>query len=76
MVLTFQPITLDTDAPDRDATLVLRDGRLLAVLCCLSDIHEEAGHWFLEVAFADLRPAPVTWETLEAFEAWLQKTHP
>ena len=73
MALTFQPITLDTEAPDRDATLVLRDGRLLAVLCCLSDIHQEAGQWFLEVAFTELRPSPTTWATLAAFEQWLEE---
>ena len=32
MTLSFQPVTLDGDAPDREGTIVFRDGRLLALL--------------------------------------------
>ena len=52
MPITFQPITLDSETDDRDAVLMLRDGRLVAVLTCLSDMHGVlAGRWFVEAAF-------------------------
>jgi hypothetical protein len=75
MALTFQPVSLDGNAPDRDAMLVFREGRLLAVLTCLSDIHAElVGRWFVEATFGDLPSghAPV-FETLDGFETWLTK---
>ena len=74
-MLSFQSVTLATESPDREATLVFRDGRLLAVLTCLSDIHEDlGGKWFLETAFPDL-PAvkPPAFETLEQFGNWLTR---
>ena len=70
MALPFQAATLDVDTPDREATLVFRDGRLLAVLSCLSDIHAEpAGSWFMEAVSA-ISPAPEhqTFDSLERLE--------
>ena len=72
-MLSFQAATLDTDLPDREATLVFRDGKLLAVLSCLSAIHGElAGRWYTEAMFGMVpaRP-PETFETLARFEEWL-----
>lgn len=73
MALSFQSVTLDTNSPDRDALLVFRDGGLLAVLSCLSDIHGDlTGKWFLEATFGEL-PASQSqvYDTLAAFEDWL-----
>ncbi|WP_158812000.1 hypothetical protein [Beijerinckia sp. L45] len=48
MTLSFHAVTLDAVSTDREAMLVFREGRLLAVLTCLSDIHEDLrGHWFI-----------------------------
>ena len=73
MVLTFQSATLDSDSPDREAKLVFRDDRLLAVLSCLSDIHPDlAGQWYIEAMFGDIAPPlQQTFRTLAEFEAWV-----
>lgn len=74
MLLSFQPVTLDTDAPDQEATLVFREGRLLAVLTRLSHIHtENEGKWFLETLFAavPVLRAPL-FETPDELSAWLR----
>lgn len=71
MTLTFQAVTLDTETPDGEATLVFRDGRLLAVLSRLSDIHDDlAGRWFIEAAFGEVPRPHQTFETLDTLEAW------
>lgn len=73
MVLSKQAVTLDTDTPDRDGLLVFRDGRLIAVLSRLGDIHGPLeGHWYIESMFGDV-PAfqPPTFETFRQFEDWL-----
>ena len=73
MKLSFQEATLDTDSPDREATLVFRDGKLLAVLCCLSDIHGDlAGEWFVEALFARApKNQPIAFKDLTLFEEWI-----
>jgi hypothetical protein len=73
MTLSFQPVILDADMPDKEATLVFREGRLLAVLTCLSDIHEDLrGHWFIEAIFGKIpQRQPQAFETLARFEEWL-----
>ncbi len=74
MALSFQAVTLDAVSTDREATLVFREGRLLAVLTCLSDIHDDLrGHWFIEAIFGEIPPrqAPPAFETLARFEEWL-----
>lgn len=74
MDLSFQSVTLDSASPDRDATLVFRDGRLVAVLSCLSEIHGDlGGRWFIEATFSDIpRRQPQTFGTLAQFEDWLK----
>jgi hypothetical protein len=73
MAVSFQETTLDTGDEDDRAVLVMRDGRLAAVLSRLSEMHEEmAGQWFVEALFA---PAPDTQRHVftdpDAFVAWL-----
>lgn len=52
MTALFQDITLDTGDNDERAVLVMRDGRLTAILSRLSEMHEElAGQWFVEAMF-------------------------
>jgi len=75
MSLSYQTVTLDGDIPDRQARLVFRHCGLLAVLSCLSEIHEDlAGQWFIEALFGD-QPPPVkqTFQSLDEFEAWLSQ---
>jgi hypothetical protein len=49
----FRAVQLDADHGDQDAVLVLRDGRLTAVLCRLGPMHDAlAGRWFVEAMFA------------------------
>ena len=55
MSVSFQEIMLDTGDTDDRAVLVLRDGRLIAVLSRLSEMHEGlAGRWFVEAVFGPL----------------------
>ena len=74
MALSFQPVTLDASGPDRDGALAFRDGRLVAVLSRLSDIHGDlGGRWFVEATFSDMpRRQPQTFETLDHFGDWLK----
>jgi hypothetical protein len=74
MAASFQEITLDTGDGDDRAVLVLRDGRLTAVLSRLGAMHDEmAGLWFVEAVFGtpptDLRH---TFGDPGDFVAWLE----
>jgi hypothetical protein len=73
MAVSFQPITLDGNAPDSEAMLVYRNERLLAVLVCLSDIHGElTGQWYVEANFGEMPVVhPPAFETIEQFTKWL-----
>lgn len=52
MAASYQEITLDTGDGDDQAVLVLRDGRLTAVLARLGAMHDDmAGMWFVEALF-------------------------
>ena len=73
MATSFQEITLDTRDADDHAVLVLRNGRLAAVLSHLSDIHGDmAGMWFVETMFGT-SPAKLrhTFNNPDEFVAWL-----
>jgi hypothetical protein len=73
MTLEFCPVALDTQSPDREARMVYREGRLLAVLSCFSEIHGGlSGCWFIEANFGDL-PTPDlhTFKGLDEFAHWL-----
>jgi hypothetical protein len=55
MKLGFQPVTVDTYAPDDEGCLVYADNRLVAMLVRLSDLHgRKAGRWYLEHGFGQL----------------------
>ena len=48
MKLGFQPVTVETNAPDEEGCLVFADNRLVAVLVRLSHEHgRKAGRWYL-----------------------------
>jgi len=74
-MLSFKPVTLDTDAPDQEAVLVFRNGNLLAVLTRLSAIHGDLkGKWFLEAAFGEVPVVqPPVFESTEHFEEWVSR---
>jgi hypothetical protein len=74
MAITFQPVRLPREL-DSEALLVLKDGVLLAIVCKLSEIHEEqAGRWYPELVLADAArrtwPAPAT---LQIVTDWVQR---
>jgi hypothetical protein len=55
MELGFQPITVETNAPDEEGCLVFVNNRLAAVLVHLSEEHgRKAGRWYLEHGFGKL----------------------
>lgn len=69
MKLELKPIELAED--DNEGRLVLHDGRLLAVLSCLSDQHAaNAGQWFIECGFGPVSGAERYFEDLAEAEAW------
>jgi hypothetical protein len=74
MAASFQEITLDTWNDDDRAVLVLRDGRLTAVLSRLSAMHDElAGMWFVETLFGTPPAKPQhIFAHPDEFIAWLE----
>jgi hypothetical protein len=73
MTIIFQPVTLDGNVYDSDGVLAFRNGRLVAVLTRLSEMHGDlTGQWYMEAMFAD-DPPPLerTFRSLELFEACL-----
>jgi hypothetical protein len=75
MAPSFQDITLDTNGTDDQAVLVLREGRVTAVLSHLGEIYGDmAGMWFLETMFATPPSLPRhMFADPEAFVAWLDE---
>ena len=73
MTSSFQDITLDTDGTDDRAVLVLREGRLTAILSHLGALHgEKAGMWYLETMFGAPPAMPRhMFEDPKEFVAWL-----
>ena len=77
--IEFRPAILDTQGRDSEAVLVYRDGRLAAVLTCLSEIHgDQQGLWFLEACFVEVRKPPPDnlFETLAEAEDWMKRSSP
>jgi hypothetical protein len=72
---SYQRITLDTGGTDDRAVLVLREGRLTAVLSHLGAMHDElAGMWFLETMFGTPPSTPRhMFADPEEFVAWLDE---
>ena len=73
MPFRLEPIHVAT-GEEGEARLVFHDGRLVAVLVRLSDLHgQEAGWWFLEKGFGSFdAPFHVSFPDLQAAEAWLR----
>ena len=71
--LTLQPIDVETCSDDHDGQMVLADGKLVAVLIRLSDLHNaEGGMWYLEAGFGRLSGrAPHPFVTLDAAQDWI-----
>lgn len=70
---SYQRIILDTHGTDDQGVLVLREGRLTAVLSHLSEMHNEmAGMWYLEMLFGKtpLKPRHM-FASPEDFVIWL-----
>jgi hypothetical protein len=79
MALSFEPIKLDGNYGDDEAALVMRSGRLLAVVSRLGPEHgEAAGSWFVEKAFGIASDCPhEPFADKAAMEAWLvSQTYP
>ena len=74
-LLVLQPIQVDTASLDREGRLVIANGLLVAVLIRLDDSgHDNAGGWFVEVAFGRLQGLRVPpFETLETATRWLRQ---
>lgn len=71
MQIDFQAIELDH--ADQVGRLVLRDGRLTAVLSQLSPEHAgRAGLWFMECGFGALARCEVEFDDLDAARAWIE----
>ena len=73
MILTRQPVRVQTNGDDEQGCLIFADDRLVAVLVHLSSLHEElTGLWYLEAGFGRLGgPDQPTFDDLEAAEHWL-----
>jgi hypothetical protein len=73
MKLGFQPVTVDTNAPDEESCLVFADNRLVAVLVRLSNEHgRKAGRWYLEHGFGKLDgPAHPIFTDLDEARNWV-----
>lgn len=72
MTIEFKAVTLDSGTHDNQGMLVFRDGRLMAVLSCLSDIHgAKEGQWFVEMTFtAECELTGQTFGSLGEAEIW------
>ncbi|HXH16992.1 MAG TPA: hypothetical protein VNJ10_12765 [Sphingomonas sp.] len=75
MTVTFQEIVLDVTTGDDEALLVMREGRLVAVLCRLGPMHGDlTGKWFVEAMFAGESPIiRQTFADPDEFSAWLHE---
>lgn len=74
MALAFQPISLDVESGDSGGLLVLRDGKLVAVVAELGAMHGEiAGWWFIEAAFHPALPhRHDPFPDIAALDRWLR----
>lgn len=54
MAITFEPVALESAFGDEEGMLAFREGRLIAALARLGQLHDEhGGRWFVEAAFTD-----------------------
>jgi hypothetical protein len=74
MNIKFQPVRVATGSDDENGLLAYADGRLVAVLVHLSELHDDlSGAWFLEAVFG-LRESSRTFPNLESAKEWLRDT--
>ncbi len=75
--ISFQPIRVLTDAQDKEASLILADGQLAAVIVRLdSETHppETRGRWRLAVGFGKCNVlGPPLFKTPEEASAWVEQ---
>lgn len=73
MKLGFQPVTVETNAPDEEGCLVFANDRLVAVLVRLSAEHgRKAGRWYLEHGFGKLEGlVPPIFTDLDEAQDWV-----
>jgi len=73
MKLGFQPVTVETNAPDEEGCLVFVNNRLVAVLVRLSHKHgRKAGRWYLEHGFSKLEGLiPPIFADLDEAQDWV-----
>lgn len=71
MTLEMHPIRLDHES-DTEGMLVMREGRLTAILTKLSDTHgDRAGEWFVECAFGLSLDSELCFADLDQAKIWL-----
>jgi hypothetical protein len=77
VILTLQPVRVETGGPDEEGRLVLADDKLVAVLVRLSEAQDDAnlaGQWFLEAGFGGVDgPTHPTFGDLEAAQDWIRQ---
>lgn len=72
MQIEFRTIELDEDG-DNIGRLVMRDGRLAAVLSQLSSAHaSRTGRWFMECGFGVLARCDMEFADLESARTWIK----
>lgn len=78
MRFSYQPIRLDTDFGDSRSMLIFRDDRLMAILTCLGEHHEQlAGSWYLEAWFSEALTGPRrSFATVDEFRIWAETLTP
>jgi hypothetical protein len=75
VILTLEPVPVETGGPDEEGSLAFVDGRLAAVLVRLSEQHgERAGSWCIEAGFGPFDgPNHPIFADLDAARAWMLK---
>lgn len=75
--VTWQLIRIETGTSEEDGRLVLVDGKLVAVLVCLSDDYPQPelhGQWFVEAGFGPIFQKHEAFPTFEDAVAWVRQT--
>ena len=72
MGITLRPVQIETGSSDHESMLVFDENRLLAILVCLSELHEsDAGVWHLEYG-PIFGKNPGTFASLEQAASWIE----
>ena len=75
MSLFLQAVRVATGSDEEGMLVFTPDQRLVAVLTCLCEHHEElSGHWFLEAGFGRLDgPDHPTFADLDTAQEWISQ---